>query len=66
MTDADRARLRKLQDRWLVLQEVKYQTAAFGWSERITGNPTAPTYADVRDTLLPAWEHWFADFFRED
>ncbi len=66
MSDSERKRLRELQDKWLAAPHVAYQTANYGWEQPITASPGAPTFAAVRDMLLPDWEAWFADFFREE
>ena len=66
MNDADRDRLRDVQDRWLKLPRVQR------WIDRsirdgqpnpkITeGNISGPTVADVAGMLLPDWEWYFAN-----
>ncbi len=64
MSEAERDRLRKLQDDWLSRGEVQRHVRNWGWGQAIaTGD--SPTFADVRDTVLPAWEGWFVDFLGE-
>lgn len=60
MTDADRDKLRTLQDAWLALPVVQNQTTNHGWDHGIT-EPGSPTFAQVRDMLYPAWEGFFRD-----
>lgn len=69
MTAADRARLRRLQDRWLALACIRRQIERYGEDEPIQmgypGQPW-PTFRQVRDLLHPDLESWFADYFREE
>lgn len=65
MTDEERSRLRALQDRWLVAQEVRSHIKNWGWDESIA-TPGSPTFRQVRDTVLPDWSGWFEDFLRGD
>jgi hypothetical protein len=63
MTNETRNRLRELQDRWLDIAAVKYQVCNFGEETCIANSPNAPTFREVRETILPSWEVWFLDFF---
>lgn len=62
MSEADRDRLRALQDRWLNLPVIQNHIRNHGDHERIAG-PDSPTFDEVRRILLPAWEQWISDFF---
>lgn len=64
MTYAERDELRALQDRWLARAEVRRHVERHGWGERIA-LPTGPTFAEVRDVLLPDWKEWFREFLGE-
>lgn len=65
MTEADRDRLRALQDRWLDLPTVQHQIRIGGEDEHITGNPFSPTFREVRTIVFQKWEAWFKGFFQE-
>jgi hypothetical protein len=70
MTNAERERLRKLQDDWLKLPRVQR------WIDRCIqdGRPNpkiteggipGPTVADVATLLIPSWEWYFANAVAE-
>jgi hypothetical protein len=61
MSDDERDQLRQLQDTWLALPTVQAQIRGWGWGHSIATRD-APTFAEVRDTLLPDWRWWFADY----
>src|SRR5438045_1791331 len=56
MTEADRDRLRALQDRWLALRVIQSHIRNHGEDEPIAGGTYAtedyPTFRDVRTTVL--------------
>lgn len=62
MSEADRDRLRALQDKWLALPVMVNHIRNHGGHERIAGRES-PTFDDARRLLLPEWEQWFRDFF---
>lgn len=65
MTDDDRKRLRRLQDRWLALPAVAYNIRTFGEDVRISGMPNAPTFRDVKEMILPEYEQHFREYFSD-
>jgi hypothetical protein len=68
MNDADRNRLRALQNRWLALPSVQAQIRLYGEHHQIAGAFYAtnhPSFHDVRTKVLPQWEAWFMEFFNE-
>lgn len=60
-SDAQRDEMRKTQDQWLADPTVRHHIPAWGWNEPIATRDS-PTFADVRDTLLPDWQDWFRTF----
>lgn len=64
MTQKDRDRLRKLQDAWLRDPLVRHQIETHGENHPIA-TADAPTFGEVRTTLLPEWEAWFREFLAE-
>lgn len=59
LTDADRNRIRKLQDRWLKRNESRLASlAARGLSDPAIEDG-GPRISQVRQCLCPEWESWF-------
>lgn len=64
MTDTERTRLRKLQDRFLSLPPVR--TFADRRGEDAAFWPNGPTIRQVRECVLPEWADRIAEFNRGD
>lgn len=62
MTDADRDRIRALQDRWLE----RFARRLEGADENREIVPGGPTLKQVRECICPGWEWWFHDQLREE
>jgi hypothetical protein len=61
LTGPERARLRALQDRFLADPLVRKQVEGWGEDHPVAFEG-APTFREVRETLLPRWEGWFREF----
>ncbi|MDY3555328.1 hypothetical protein R5W24_004470 [Gemmata sp. JC717] len=67
MSNAERAKYRKIQDAFLARPEIKKAIAENGWDSPIAwGNGGSPTYAELRDQIHTAWVPWLIDFMREE
>ena len=56
---------RECQDAWLAIHSIAYQIRQNGWDGNMCGS-CSPTFADVRDFILPDWQGWFEEFFIEE
>lgn len=56
--------LRALQQRFLEHGATCWQIGYHGWDGKIAG-PESPSFANVRDRVLPGWETWFREFLGE-
>jgi hypothetical protein len=61
VTDADRARLRALQDRFLADPLVRKQVERWGEDHPVAA-PGSPTFRQVREAVWSGWEGWFREF----